>query len=208
MLRVGLTGNFGMGKSTVGAILGELGAYVIDTDQIVRELFEEDRIKQAIVEFFGKVILKPNGEIDKGIISKIIFSNNSVKARYEDLLHPFVFERIESKLRELKGVKLVVIEAPIIFERCYENRFDTIINVQCPEPLAIQRLVSKGYTEQEALARLKTQMPSRLKSERSDFVIDNNSDIEALRRQVKKIYEAIERMADDRSKGPLSEDKH
>ncbi len=196
MLKVGLTGSFGMGKSAAGAAFKELGAYVIDTDAIVRDLFNEHRVQQALIELFGKTIA-PAGTIDKGIISRIVFSNRKIKTRLEDLLHPFVFERVNAEISAHRDVRIFIIEAPILYERGYECLFDYIINVQCPIETTLRRLINRGYNKEDVMARLNAQMPSHIKSERADFVIDNDKDLEHLKNQVRKIYNSLERMADD-----------
>ncbi len=205
MLRVGLTGNFGMGKSTVGKVFRTLGALVIDTDAIVSDLFEDKKVQQEIVELFGKVILTPTGAIDKSLIAKVVFSNRRLKSRLEDLLHPYVFKRIDKEIELHSDERLVIIEAPIIFERGYEGRFDVIINVYCPEKVVIERLRSRGYTEEQVMARLDNQMPARQKSELADFTIDNDGDMDYLKKQVHKIYSTLQRMADDSNKRPFKE---
>ncbi len=205
MLKVGLTGNFGMGKSTAGEVFRSLGAFVIDTDAIVKELFEDRKVQQELIELFGRVILRPDGTIDRPLIARVVFSNHRLKTRLEDLLHPFVFRKIDEAIEVHSDQRLVIIEAPLIFERGYEGRFDVIINISCSEQKAIERLKSKGYTVKEVTARLDTQMPAVRKSELADFNINNEGDMTSLKDQVQKIYSILQRMANDSDKGLYKE---
>lgn len=193
MLTVGLTGNYGMGKSTVASIFKELGAIIIDTDILVRELLQKKDVIEEIKEAFGDDIVIGN-EINKNLLAQIVFENPSKRIQLENIIHPKLFKIIDIKIKEIdsseKG-KIVIIEAPLIFERGYQNRFDTIITVYTSEETAIERLRKKGVSEEEARKRLANQFPIHLKISRSDFAIDNGKSIEITKKQVENIYKEL-----------------
>ncbi len=193
MLKVGLTGNFGMGKSTVAEIFGNLGAYVINTDKIVEELLKDNLIIDEIKKLFGEKILK-DGKLDKKSMADIVFDNPLMRVSLENIIHPKVFEKIDEIIKNIpdKGEpKIVVIEAPIIFERGYQNRFDIIITVYTSEEKAIERLQKKGFSKDEAIKRLKSQFPIEMKKSKSDYIIDNSGSIEETKSQVKEIFQKL-----------------
>lgn len=193
MLRVGLTGNFGMGKSTVARIFQKLGAHVIDTDKIVAELFNERDVCEEIKKLFGKEIIK-NGKVDKKAIADIVFENPSMRIYLENILHPRVFKKIDeiiSKIPSSGEPKIIVIEAPVIFERGYQNRFDVIVTVFTSESTAIERLEKKGIKREDTLKRMKSQFSIEMKKAKSDFIIDNSGSIENTEKQVEEIFQKL-----------------
>lgn len=196
---IGLTGNYGMGKSTVARMFGELGAIVIDTDTIVKKLLTDDAVIEMIREAFGDDVIIEYGqkkEVDKKKLAEIVFDNPHLRISLENILHPLVFKRIEDEIKQIKVKRIpvepiVVIEAPVIFERGYQNRFDKIITVFTDEETAIKRLVQKGIPEDDIRRRLKSQFPIKMKIERSDFVIDNSRSLDFTKSQVIDIYRKI-----------------
>lgn len=193
MIKVGLTGNFGMGKSTVARIFQRLGAYVIDTDRIVAELLKERDVCEEIKKLFGEEIIK-DGKVDKKAIADIVFENPSMRIYLENILHPRVFKKIDEIIDRIPSSgepKIVVIEAPVIFERGYQNRFDLIVTVFTSEDTAIERLEKKGITKQEAIKRIKSQFPIEMKKSKSDFIIDNSGSIENTMKQVEEIFQKL-----------------
>jgi len=193
MIKVGLTGNFGMGKSTVAQIFRKLGAHVIDADKIVDELLNDSSVINEIKRLFGEEVLE-NGKLNKKYIAQIVFDNPLMRVYLENILHPKVFERIDEIIKNIpdKGEpKIVVIEAPVIFERGYQNRFDVIITVCTSEEVAISRLEKKGISRQEAIKRLKAQFPIEMKKSKSDYIIDNSGSIEETTEQVEAIFQKL-----------------
>ncbi len=193
MIKVGLTGNFGMGKSTVARIFQRLGAHVIDTDRIVAELLKEREVCEEIKKLFGEEVIK-DGKVDKKAIADIVFENPSMRIYLENILHPRVFKKIDEIIDRIPSSgepKIVVIEAPVIFERGYQNRFDLIVTVFTSEDTAIERLEKKGITKQEAIKRIKSQFPIEMKKSKSDFIIDNSGSIENTMKQVEEIFQKL-----------------
>ncbi len=192
MIVVGLTGNYGMGKSTVAGLFKELGAVIIDTDEIVGKLFQELPVMHEIKETFGEGIVQGN-TVDKQKLADIVFRNPSLRIALENILHPRVFSRIDDELAKLppNPSTVVIVEAPILFERGYQGKFDKIITVFTPEEVAIERLKGKGIPEEKAIERLKSQFPGEMKAGRSDFAIDNSSGAGDTRKQVEEIYRKL-----------------
>ncbi|MCX7987869.1 MAG: dephospho-CoA kinase [Thermodesulfovibrio sp.] len=193
MIKVGLTGNFGMGKSTVAEFFKKLGAHVINTDKIVESLLEEPKIIEEIRRLFGDEVLK-DGKLNKKYIASIVFENPLMRIYLENILHPRVFEKIDAIIEKipLRGEPtIVVVEAPIIFERGYQNRFDIIITVFTDEEIAIKRLEEKGISKEETMKRLKCQFPIEMKKSKSDYIIDNSGTLEETAQQVEAIFQKL-----------------
>ena len=193
MLKIGLTGNFGMGKTTVAKLFKKMGAHVIDTDQIVDQLLQAPEVIDDIRQLFGEEVLV-DGKINKKYIANIVFENPLMRVYLENILHPKVFDKVEEIIQKIpsKGEPtIVVIEAPVIFERGYQNRFDIIITVFTPEDIALDRLKRKGISEEEARKRLNAQFPIEMKKLKSDYIIDNSGSIEDTIIQVEALYQKL-----------------
>lgn len=193
MIKVGLTGNYGMGKSTVAKYFSKLGAYVIDTDALVSELLEKKEVVEEVRKLLGDDVVT-DGKLDKKKIAKIVFKNPFMRIYLENILHPLVFRRIEEIIEGINTrgePKIVVIEAPVIFERGYQNRFDIIVTVFCTEEQAIERLKKKGVKEEDAKERLNSQFPIEMKKKNSDYLIDNSGSLEDTYLQVEAVFQKL-----------------
>lgn len=193
MIIVGLTGNFGMGKSTVARIFRDLGAATIDTDEIVKNLLCQTEVLEEIKKAFGDDLVTDN-TVDKKLLSQIVFNAPHLRISLEDILHPRIFKNIEYEVYKLKAAgenNIIIIEAPVIFERGYQNKFDIIITVFTPIDTAIERLRNKEITEEEARKRLDSQFPIEMKVSKSDYSIDNSKPLENTKEQVMEIYQRL-----------------
>lgn len=193
MIKVGITGNFGMGKSTVAELFKKLGAYVINTDKIVGSLLEEPKVIEEIIRLFSNEVFE-DGKLNKKYIANIVFENPLMRIYLENIIHPRVFDRIDAIIEKipLRGEPtIVVVEAPIIFERGYQNKFDIIITVFTDEEIAIKRLEEKGIPKGETIRRLKCQFPIEMKKSKSDYIIDNSGTIEETLQQVEAIFQKL-----------------
>ena len=195
MLKVGLTGSIGTGKSTVSKIFKELGAYVIDADQIVHSLLKEQFVKEKIKEILGNVF-DDKGEIDKKKVAKIIFNNPEKKKQLEALIHPLVFERIQEKIKNIEKKDpdaVVVVEVPLMIETGSYKNYDVVIVVYAPEEIQLKRLLNRGMEKEDALKRIKSQMPIDEKVKYADIVIENTGTLEELKKKVENVYRELKR---------------
>lgn len=208
MLRVGLTGGLGSGKSTVGRIFAGLGAAVIDADEVGRSLMQPGQaVFDRIVEGFGPSVVRPDGTLDRRRLAELAFQ----RGRLEELnaiVHPAVIAAQNEWMASVfaaDSAAVAIIESALIFEASgsdgkpgsvprWRERFDRIILVTAPDDLKIQRYVERTpYGDREVLAadarkRLAAQIPDAQKVEFCDYVIDNSGDTEGLRHTLLPIY--------------------
>ncbi len=192
MFLVGLTGNYGMGKSTVLSMFKKLNMITLDTDGIVELLLTEKDVLKKIRGLLGEKVFYKNGSLNKKKVADLVFENDVLRHALEDILHPLVFERINIFLDKINDKdKVIIIAVPLLFERGYEDKFDRTITVHTKEKIVLNRLKKDGITKDKALLRLKAQLPIDEKIKRSDLVIDNNDTIEETMAQVKIICKKL-----------------
>lgn len=197
-VRVGLTGGIASGKSTVSAILRELGAVVIDADALAREVVAKGTPGlAAVVEEFGPQLLTAEGELDRAAMGALVFGDEAARRRLEAIVHPLVFERIvELETRAPEGA-VVVHDIPLLAESGRaagpdRGGFDAVLVVDAPQELQVERMVrDRGWTEAEALARIAAQASSEDRRAIATHVIENTGTREELRRQVEKIFDDL-----------------
>jgi dephospho-CoA kinase len=198
MIKVGLTGSIGTGKSTVAKIFEKLGAYVIDADKVVHQLFENEDVKEEIVSTFGKSILDNQGKIDKKKLAQIIFTDKEKKKKLENILHPKVRQKIQEFIEDVykKDENAVVIaEIPLLIETGMYKNYDKVLVVYAPKDLQLKRLLEKGFSEDEAKRRINSQMDIEEKLKYADIIIENTSSLKELEEKVKDIYEILKKEA-------------
>lgn len=198
MLLVALTGNYGMGKSTVLSMFSKFGAVTLDADRIVESLLEEKDTLEKIRQLLSYKVFNKNGSLNKKKVADTIFKSSPLRRSLEDILHPMVFERIKEFSNKMNAKdKVLIIAAPLVYERGYEDRFDRTIVVHTREEIALNRLRKDGIPKEEALLRLNAQLPIEEKIKRADFIIDNNGTIEDTITQVEMIYKKLLKEAGD-----------
>jgi dephospho-CoA kinase len=198
VLLVGLTGNFGMGKSAVLSVFQKLGALILDTDKIVESLLAEKDVLGKIRDVLGDAVFHKDDSLNKRKVADIIFRDEALRHSIEDILHPLVFGKIDLFLeKNVSACKVAVIEVPLLFERGYQERFDRTITVYCKEEEALARLGKEGINREDALLRLRFQLPVVEKIRRSHFAIDNNGSIAETERQAEKIYGRLVKEVED-----------
>ncbi len=200
MILVALTGNYGMGKSTILAMLGKLGIITLDSDDIVGSLLKQKDVLEKIRELMGEKVFDGNGILNKKRVADIIFRNDHIRHSLEDIIHPLVFERIIDFLDAVnKKEKLIIVCVPLLYEKGYEERFDRTIVVHTKEDVILERLEKNGIKRDDVLLRLKAQLPLEKKITRADFVIDNNGTLDETMAQVEVIYKKLLQEAGDGS---------
>ncbi|KJU85296.1 dephospho-CoA kinase [Candidatus Magnetobacterium bavaricum] len=186
---IGLTGNFGTGKSTVLGLFRALGAVTVSADEIVHRLLGLDAIKETLVGVAGD-ILAQDGSIDKRKMAGVVFSDAGVRVRVEGIIHPHVMREIK-QLHQRSGGSIVVAEIPLLFEGGFERDVDVTITVTSTPEAINQRLIQKGYSQEEAQRRLAAQMSDSKKVQVSNYVIDNSSTLDVLQRQVEAVFDKL-----------------
>jgi len=189
--KIALTGGIASGKSTVTLILRARGYVVIDADDIVRQLYGKGKpIYNAIVSAFGNEILNLSGEIDRKKLGALVFSDSEARKRLNSATHPIVEAEITKELHEkqLQGETMVFVDTPLLIETGNSERYDAVILVVVDFETQLQRLQSRNQlSHDEAVLRIKSQMPLEDKKAYADFIIDNNGTLEMLDQQVDQL---------------------
>jgi dephospho-CoA kinase len=201
VLRVGLTGNVGAGKSTTVSLFASWGATIIDTDVLAREVVTPG--SPALVQIrdtWGDAVVASNGELDRAATRRIVFSDPEARKQLEAILHPAIRERSRELFveAEARGDRIAIGVVPLLFEVGLEDEYDVVLLIDAPLGLRIERLVNKrGLTADEARAIADAQMPAAEKRARADFIIDNDSDITSLERRAWETWKEIEKLSRD-----------
>ncbi|HZK24668.1 MAG TPA: dephospho-CoA kinase [Oscillospiraceae bacterium] len=197
MLVIGLTGGIATGKSTVADLFAKLGAYRIDTDHLARLIVVPGKPAwQAIIQYFGEEILLPDGQINRSKLGKLVFSDAKKRQVLENITHPAIRELMQIKLSEARanGICLALVEVPQLFETDFHQDVDQTIVVTAGEEQQLVRLaVRDGLVGEDARQRLAAQMPLSAKAARADYVIVNNGDLAETERQVKVLWQLLQR---------------
>ncbi len=201
---IGLTGGIGSGKSTVSGFLAELGAVIINADEVGHEVFKPDTQGwRQVVTAFGRQILKTNGEIDRNKLGEIVFTDSEALARLNSLVHPLVYEVVKAQLEQYRqeGVGVVVLEVPLLIdvplakkagEPSLLDEVDEVWVTEAPEATVLERLKGRaGLSETESLARIRSQLPSEERLRRADVVIDTNCRLDELKLRVKELWNKL-----------------
>ncbi len=192
-MRVGLTGGIASGKSTVSAILSELGATVVDADAIAREVVARGTPGlAAVVEAFGEGVLTPSGEMDRAAVGALVFADPERRRVLEGIIHPLVRARAQ-ELEEAAGPGAIVVhDIPLLVETGQADRFDAVIVIDVPEDLQVARMsADRGMTEAEARARIAAQASREARRAVATYVIENTGTREHLRRQVETVLSEL-----------------
>ena len=186
MIRLGLTGGVGMGKSTASQFLNDLGFKVADTDEIARKLVEPGKpALKDIVKVFGKEVLQDNGELNRKKAAEIVFSDDSKRLKLEEILHPLIRENWEFRLKDwsLENEKLGVVVIPLLYETECERYFDKVVCMACSKDIQRQRLRQRCWSDLEIDQRIKAQLLIEEKMSRADYVIWTNGAIDTHAKQ-------------------------
>lgn len=189
---IGLAGGIACGKSTVSYHLRELGAHIIDADAIAHALSAPGgAIYELYIDHFGNDILAPDGELDRRAIGAIVFQNPAERAWMDAMVHPMIRRKIIDAIDVARacGTKAVILDIPLLFEVGWQDLADENWVVMVKEKIQLARLMKRnGFTKQEALERIRAQMPLEEKCRLADVVIDNSKHIEGTYVQVDALW--------------------
>ena len=192
MLKVGLTGNIGCGKSTVARMFKELGAYTFDADAIIRGFYQEKgEVYRKVVEAFGEGILDKEGNIDRKKLADLVFLDINKLRLLESITHKALYERLEEEFRRLPQDAIAIVEASLLVEKGTYKNYDRLIVVYAPYEVCKERAIKSGFSSEDFERRWKNQMPPEEKLKYADFVIDNSESLEDTQKQVKKVYREL-----------------
>jgi dephospho-CoA kinase len=191
--RVGLTGGIASGKSSVSAILRDLGAVVIDADKLAREVVAKGTPGlAAVVAEFGPQLLTPDDDLDRPAMGELVFADDLARKRLEAIVHPLVFERIVDLETHAPEGALVVHDIPLLAESGRADTFDAVIVVDAPEDVQVARMMrDRGATEEEARARMGAQASREDRRGIATYVIDNTGTLEDLRQRVTEVFKEL-----------------
>jgi len=191
MLIVALTGGIGSGKSTVGQIFAQLGATVIDSDQLARDVMERGSIGfNEVVAKFGDEILK-NGEIDRQILASLIFKDPAKRSELEQITHPLIRKAFAKVVSSASPDSIVINQIPLLVESSHDYKFDHIITVSASESIRSERLIKRGLTNDQIKQRMGAQVTDQMREAIADSVIVNEKSEQELTDQVEKIWEQL-----------------
>lgn len=193
MLKVGLTGGIGTGKSLVSAIMGDCGAHLIDADLLGHESYNIGTSGlHQVVKVFGDHILGADGSIDRDVLGRIVFNDRSQMQNLNNILHPIIYETVKDRIGQVEedGNTMVVVEAAVLIEAQWQSLFDQVWVVKSDEETVIRRLLRRnGFDRNEACKRIESQISESDRLSHADVIIDNNGTREELEVKVKDIWE-------------------
>ena len=189
-MRVGLTGGVASGKSTVAAMLAELGAVVIDADAIAREVVARGTPGlDAVVAEFGTELLTVDGELDRPAMGRLVFGDEDARRRLEGIVHPLVFERYAELEASAPPGALVVHDIPLLAESGRGEDFDAVVVVDVPRELQVERMLrDRGWTLEDAESRIAAQATREQRLALATHVVENTGSLEQLRARVAEVH--------------------
>ena len=191
-MKVGLTGGIGAGKSTVADMFSKLGAVVIRSDELARQVIEPNTPGfQKVLSRFGNQILQENGSIDRQKLAQIVFNDQNSLKDLEEIIHPLVRNKTNELISSQTQETIVVNEVPLLLEKKMEKMFDFLVVVISSEKNRINRLQKRGISEPEAKKRMSLQVSDEARKSSADFLITNDGNIDQLEADVAKVWQAL-----------------
>jgi dephospho-CoA kinase len=189
VLRIGLTGGIGSGKSTVASLLAARGAVIVDADLIAREVLAPGTPGlAAVVQAFGDRILGPDGVLDRPALAAIVFADPEQRALLDAVVHPLVRHRTAELVAAAPTDSVVVNDVPLLVETGQASSYDVVLVVEAAPEIRVARLVGRGLTEEDARARIAAQATDEQRRAVADVVLDNSGTPEALVEQVDRFW--------------------
>jgi dephospho-CoA kinase len=192
MLVVALTGGIGSGKSSVGEIFADLGAIVVDSDQLAREVVERGTIGfDQIIAAFGDEVSK-NGELNRAALAELIFKDETKREQLEQITHPLIRKAFAKIVYSAKADSIVINQIPLLVESKHDYKFDHVITVSAPEEVRIERLLKRGMTLTQIKQRLQAQSSDLQREKIADSIITNSGSKSELLSEVEKVWELLQ----------------
>ncbi len=195
MLRIGITGGLGSGKSEVTAFFKQKGARVFDADLEAKLLLlHSEGVQKAVIAAFGDTVLNEVGELDFQRLARHAFANSDRQRQLNEIMHPEVILAADKAmiLAEQDGVEMFILDAPLLFEAKLEEYLDLTVVVIADRQVRIKRALARGnLTEEDILRRIQLQMPDKEKLARADLVVTNNGTLEQLQAELEALYSNI-----------------
>jgi dephospho-CoA kinase len=191
MLIVALTGGIGSGKSTAGQIFTNLGAIVIDSDQLAREVIKPSSEGfDLLIKEFGTEILE-NNEINRAALGAIVFADPTLRAKLEAITHPLIRRSFEELVKAAPSDAIVINQIPLLVESSHDYKFDKVIAISVSDQIRKQRLLERGLNQNDIDRRLSAQASDAQREAIADFIIENSGDLAELTHLVTKIWQEL-----------------
>lgn len=193
MLKVGLTGGIGSGKSTVAKALQAKGITLVDADKIAREVVQPGELAlKEVAAAFGDDILLADGHLDRSGLKQRIFSDPRAKTQLEQILHPRIRQRILERVEGATETLYVVADIPLLVENDYPQYFDRVVVVDCPEETQIARVQARdSMSDAQILSIMSNQATRQERNAAATDIIDNSGDLASLKKQIEKLHEVL-----------------
>jgi dephospho-CoA kinase len=196
VLKLGLTGGIASGKSSVAAMFEELGARLIDTDVIARQVVAPGgQALKSIVAAFGPEVLDARGELDRRLLRERIFSDQEARETLNVIVHPAVAAQVQAELALIEKESpqaVALVDVPLLYETNTEARYDAVVVVYVSPPVQVERLMARdGVDKTAAEQSLAAQMPLEEKRKKAQFVVDNSGTLQETRKQVQAVWQAL-----------------
>lgn len=191
MISIAIVGNIASGKSTVENVLRKKGYKVFDSDIIAHEVLDD--LSEKILEAFKDYDISENGRISRQKLGALVFDDKNLKEKLENIVHPEIKDRLKKIFEENKLEKYIFVSIPLLFEVGWRNLFDKILFIYTEDKIRLNRLIQRNnFTKDEALARIKSQLPQEEKVKVSDFIINNNHSIDVLQKYIERFIIQLE----------------
>jgi len=188
---LGLTGGIGSGKTTVADMFAQYGAYVLRADEFAKAALEpHSPLLPDLIDAFGANIA-PSGIVNRQALADIVFNNDIARQRLEGLVHPEVARRLRSAREALPQDAMVVYDVPLLAEKNMADQFDVVVVVEAPLDVRVARLISRGMSHEDALARIAHQASDTQRRAVADYIIDNSGSLADLTGEASRVWSAI-----------------